>query len=101
MKDSIDKINVDINLAKSNRGESSKSTVAGVTNTCVSAADLGGQENELSQDQSDDEDIEPFIEIQLLNKLKFQQSSERKNWQGINVRHAGIPGNVTLNFNER
>jgi len=29
-------------------------------------------------------------------KLKFQQSAERKSWQGVNVLYSGIPGTSSL-----
>ena len=57
-------------------------------------------------------DLEPPVENQqrqaqqlfdpaVIAKLKFQQSAERKAWQGINVQHSGIPGTSNLNVNER
>jgi hypothetical protein len=38
------------------------------------------------------------LDPQVLNKLKFKQSSDRKNWQGLNVLFSGVPGtSVHLN----
>ena len=50
---------------------------------------------------ADDEETEPLIDPQVLARLKFCQIGERRNWEGINVQYAGIPGNVSLNINER
>ena len=51
--------------------------------------------------EAEDEDGEPLIDPQILARLKFSQIGEKRNWIGINVQYAGIPGNVTLNINER
>lgn len=45
-------------------------------------------------------DVNDLFEEIVLQKLRFQQISERKNWQGIDVKHAGIPGTTTLNLKE-
>ena len=48
-----------------------------------------------------DEEDEPLLDPQVLARIKFSQIGERRNWEGINVQYAGIPGNVSLNINER
>ena len=65
-----------------------------------------GEDNHASEStgldpEADSEDAEPLIDPQVLARLKFSQIGERRNWEGINVQYAGIPGNVTLNINER
>lgn len=52
-------------------------------------------------EEEEEESEEDFIDYQILNKLRFQQSAERKQWQGVNVTYSGIPGTSTLNQNER
>jgi len=37
----------------------------------------------------------------VLARIKFSQIGERRNWEGINVHYSGIPGNISLNINER
>ena len=44
---------------------------------------------------------EPFIDPQVLARIKFSQIGERRNWESINVHYSGIPGNISLNINER
>jgi hypothetical protein len=56
-----------------NRGQSSKSTIADATNAGnTTAADSANQDNEIDEGLYVDEEVEPFIEPQLLSKLKFQ-----------------------------
>lgn len=31
-----------------------------------------------------------------MQRVRFQQISEKKNWQGIDVRYCGIPGGLDL-----
>ena len=47
---------------------------------------------ELQAEESEDELFDPNV----LQKLKFQQSAERKSWQGVNVMYSGIPGTSSL-----
>ena len=55
------------------RGQSSKSTIAAdATNAGnTTAADSTNQDNEIVEGLYVDEEVEPFIEPQLLSKLKF------------------------------
>ena len=48
-----------------------------------------------------EQEDEPFIDPQVLARIKFSQIGERRNWEGINVHYSGIPGNISLNINER
>jgi hypothetical protein len=47
---------------------------------------------ELHAEESEDE----LFDENVLQKLKFQQSAERKSWQGVNVMYSGIPGTSSL-----
>lgn len=55
-----------------------------------------------SQMQSEDEDdgLDELIDSNILSRIKFQQISERKSWQGLNVNFSGVPGTTTLIPNE-
>ena len=55
-----------------------------------------------SQMESDSEDEYPdeLIDPNILSRIKFQQISERKAWQGLNVQFSGVPGTTTLIPNE-
>jgi hypothetical protein len=46
------------------------------------------------------EDEDELFDHAVLQKLKFQQSAERKIWQGVNVLYSGIPGTSSLIPNE-
>jgi hypothetical protein len=56
----------------------------------------------LAQEEESEEEVEEdeLIDPNVLIKLKFQQISERKSWQGINVLFSGIPGTTSLIPNE-
>lgn len=53
-----------------------------------------------NNDEGGDESEEELIDYQVLSKLRFQQISERKQWQGVNISYSGIPGTSSLNPNE-
>ena len=48
----------------------------------------------------DEESEDELFDNAVLQKLKFQQSAERKSWQGVNVLYSGIPGTSSLIPNE-
>ena len=35
---------------------------------------------------------EPMLDASVIARIKFQQSYERRNWKGLNVSYAGVPG---------
>ena len=75
----------------------SSNQLNGGTDTDGQAA---SQSTGLEPDIDADSD-EPFIDPQVLARIKFSQIGERRNWEGINVHYSGIPGNISLNINER
>ena len=60
----------------------------------------GSEDNGTTASTTNEED-EPLIDPDVLERLKFSQIGGRRNWEGVSVQHAGIPGNVSLNINER
>ena len=67
----------------------------------IAAADNHASQSTGLDQEAEEEAEEPLIDPQVLTRLKFSQIGERRSWEGINVQYAGIPGNVTLNINER
>ncbi len=35
---------------------------------------------------------EPMLDVSVIARIKYQQSYERRNWHGMNVSYAGVPG---------
>lgn len=48
--------------------------------------------HDFEEENSEDDLFDPNV----LMKLKFQQTAERKAWQGVNVLYSGIPGTSSL-----
>lgn len=55
------------------------------------------QEQDYDEEEESEEDL---FDYNVLSKLRFQQISERKQWQGVNVTYSGIPGTSSLIPNE-
>lgn len=58
------------------------------------------QQPDYEDEDEDEETEEDLFDYNVLSKLRFQQISERKQWQGVNVTYSGIPGTSSLIPNE-